>query len=299
MCPAATSTVGTQGQLRSAIRDARAGDVIMIDQGTYAGPLEATARGTEGEPIYLCARGRVILRGADPTTPVINFRQARSWRVIGLELDGGLNGVAAASSNRLVLQSLTVTGTAAEGVRWSDNSSDNVLRDSSISRTGGADPAGGTGIAIGSPLSVWCPSPSNCVPDESNRNVIMTSSFAETPGLGAHAYEGTYNGVLYRNRFDGRSTTAANAWVDIGGSSWQVLSNRGRWSPRDGFRTSEATNGVGGNRTFSGNHGRDLGRREAGGYLIALRPDRADRVACSNQVTDRSVPVTNGRCRKL
>jgi uncharacterized protein (TIGR03382 family) len=68
-----TVNVGTAAQLRTALSAARAGDVILLAEGTYAGPFVLNASGTAQDPIVVrgaSAQG-VVLDGANCTCNVL------------------------------------------------------------------------------------------------------------------------------------------------------------------------------------------------------------------------------------
>jgi hypothetical protein len=297
-CPSATVVASTVRQLKTAVRRARPGAVIAVTAGTYRTRLLITARATAAKPIFLCGSGRVIIDGGGTQTgPVIDFRRTRYWRVLNLTVQNGSFGVRGRHTNQVTLQRLIITDIGRRGVWWRDFSSSNVVRESTIVRTGRTDKARGQGVAVGHPASQWC-RPSRCVPDENNGNVIMTSTITATTGSAVLAYEATYNGVVDHNMIDGRLMADDDAWVEIRGVSWTVSSNQGRHSPRDGYRSHQTAEGSGAGNIFRRNTGRDLNERGAGGYLVALRPDPSAQLSCNNKVSDHSAPVSNRRCRR-
>lgn len=272
--------------------------MIEVAEGTYRTALTITADGTAKAPIFLCGTGQVVIDGGGPAAaPVINFVRSRYWRLLDLTVRNGSAGVRAERTGHVILQDLVITDTGRQGVWWRRGSADNVVRESTISDTGRADRAAGQGVVAGRASADWC-RPGRCEPDESNRNVVMSSKFRRTTGSAVLAYEGTYNGVVDGNVINGRSMVGDSPWVDIHGVSWTVRDNRGRHAPRDGYRSLQVFDGSGSGNVFSGNSGSDLNERRDDGYLIALRPDPDARLACSNKVGDRSAPLSNRRCRR-
>ena len=272
--------------------------MITVAAGTYRTALTITARGSAHRPIFLCGQGRVVIDGGRTTAaPVIDFRRAQYWRVLDLTVRNGTVGVRGSHAQQVTLQGLTITGSGRQGVWWRLDSTDNLVRETMITGTGRSGAAAGQGVAVGRPSATWC-RPARCEPDESDRNAVINSSVRRTTGSAVLAYEGTYNGVVDGNAIDGRGMAGSDAWVDIHGVSWTVSDNRGRHSPRDGFRSLRVYDGSGAGNRFSGNRGRDLDERREHGYLVALRPDRDARLTCDNVVTDRSAPVSDRRCRR-
>jgi hypothetical protein len=272
--------------------------VISVAAGTYRTRLLITARATAAEPIFLCGSGQVIIDGGGTQTgPVIDFRRARYWRVLDLTVRNGLLGVRGRHTDHVTLQRMVITDIGRRGVWWRDLSSSNIIRESRIVGTGRTDRAGGQGVAVGHPASQWCRA-SRCEPDESNGNVVMTSTIEATTGSAVLAYEGTYNGVVDHDTIDGRDMVTDDAWVEVRGVSWIISSNRGQHSPRDGYRSHKITAGSGAGNIFRGNTGRDLSEQTAGGFLVALRPDSTAQLSCNNKVLDQSAKVSNRRCRR-
>lgn len=295
-CPTATVTVSTATALRAAVAAARPGSVVAVTAGTYRTSLRLTARATRARPVFVCGRGRVVIEGGGTGAgPVVELRGARYWRLVDLTLRSGSEGVSGRDADHSVLQDLTITRTGGAGVAWRTGSAGNLLRDSTVSDTGILTRTAGQGVVVGTPATAWC-RPSRCVADENNDNVVLDTRVRDTSGSAVRAYEGSYNGVVYGLRINGAQMSADDAWVDIRGSSWLVAHNDGRHSLRDGFRAQVAAQGHGESNRFQANTGRDLNEGRGGGYLIALRPNRADLVSCDNTVPDRSAPRSNLRC---
>lgn len=298
VCPAATVRVSTASALRQAVTDARPGTSIEVAPGTYRVRLEAAAEGTRAEPVFLCGAGAdrtTIDAGGPAEGPVLTFRGARWWRVVGLTLTNGRNGVRATATEQVVLQQLEITRAGEQAVWWRELSSDNLVRTTAISRTGLSDAGAGQGVVAGTSADRWC-TPDRCDADESNRNVVVDSTFRSTTRAAVLAYEGTYSGVVHADTFDGSDLGSSSAWVEIRGSDWLVSGNTGRRAPGDGYRSRAAFQGHGLNNTFLANTGRELDRSDHGGRLISVRPAGSNRVSCDNRVSDGSAPRTNATC---
>jgi hypothetical protein len=296
VCPTATVSVQTAAELRTALADAQPGAVIGLTDGTYAGNFRATARGTADRPIFLCGSVAAVLdAGGIKEGYVFHLDGAAYWRVLGITVRNGQKGVMADAVQHSVLQGVTVSTTGDEAIHFRRGSSDNVIRDSTVRDTGHRRAKFGEGIYLGTATSNWC-TISDCQPDQSNRNLVLDNMISQTTAESIDVKEGTTDGAIYGNTFDGSALSGADSWLDMKGSDYRVLANTGAHSPADGFQTHEIVDGAGARNVFADNAGSDLAREDREGVLIGLHPDRASLVRCSNRVADDSAPVTNGTC---
>jgi hypothetical protein len=77
-----------------------------------------------------------------------------------------------------------------------------------VRETGRRKPKFGEGIYVGTARSNWCHI-SACRPDRSDRNVVEGNDIAGTTAESVDVKEGTSDGVVRGNRFDGSSMTEA------------------------------------------------------------------------------------------
>ena len=295
-CLAPTVTVSTAEQLHAALAAAVPGDVIAVADGTYRGNFVGTARGSAEAPIFLCGGpGAVLDAGGIDEGYVLHLDGAAWWRVVGLTVRNGQKGVMADGVQHVVLQGLTVETTGDEAVHLRGGSSDNVVRDSTIRDTGHRRAKFGEGVYVGSASSNWC-TISDCEPDRSDRNLVLGNTITATTAESVDLKEGTSDGVVHGNRFDGDALTGADSWLDAKGNDWQVTGNTGVRSPVDGFQTHQVAQGWGHRTVFGGNTGSELAREDPDGVLIGLHPGPDAVVGCDNQVLDGSAPVTSGDC---
>ena len=292
-CPTPTVRVSTTDELQQALARAVPGTVVQLADGTYRGSFTATARGTAEAPVFLCGGpGAVLDGGGFEEGYVLHLDGAAYWRVVGITIRNGQKGVMADAAQHVVLQGLTVESTGDEAVHLRRGSSDNVVRDSTVRDTGHRRDTFGEGIYVGTATSNWC-SISACEPDASDRNLVLDNTVSATTAESVDLKEGTSDGVVAGNTFDGAALTGADSWLDAKGNDWLVSGNVGAHSPADGFQTHEVAEGWGRRTTFDGNRGSDLAVDDPEGVLIGLHPDRAAVVRCTNEVSDGSAPVTN------
>lgn len=292
-CPDPTVTVRTADELTAALRDADAGAVIQLAPGRYEGKFVTTADGRSDKPIFLCGPREAVLDGGGVRAGYGLHLDGANWfRVVGLTISNAQKGIMADATSSTVIQGVRVENIGDEGIHLRRASSGNVVRDNEISGTGKRRDKFGEGIYVGTAQSNWC-TVNDCKPDPSNKNLILGNSISATTSEAVDIKEGTRDGWVVENRFDGSAMTGADSWVDVKGSHYLIADNIGSRSPLDGFQTHEIVPDSGTLNLFTRNNGSGLGR---GGYLIALRPERANALRCDNQVTD-SGELSNVPCR--
>ena len=90
-------------------------------------------------------------------------------------------------------------------------------------------------------------------PDRSDRNVIEGNDIAGTTAEAVDIKEGTSDGVLRGNTFDGSAMDEADSWVDVKGNGWLIEGNTGTAAPEDGFQTHQILDGWGTGNVFRHN----------------------------------------------
>jgi hypothetical protein len=293
-CPAATVTVSDASSLASALANARPGDSIRLADGTYSGRFTASVPGTAAQPIYLCGGvGAVIDGGGIKGGYAFHLDGASYWRLVGFTVRDGQKGVMADDVQHAVIQGLTVEQIGDEGIHLRDFSSDNVVQDNTVHTTGLRRDKFGEGVYIGSAKSNWC-SITNCMPDKSNRNVVRGNNISATTAESVDIKEGTTDGVVTGNTFDGSALSGGNndSWVDVKGNDWLISDNTGSHSLNDGFQTHEVVNGWGKDNTFQGN----TAHVDGPGYGFHLTPVNGNKVTCDNKVSGASQGLANVAC---
>lgn len=141
-------------------------------------------------------------------------------------------------ANHNVLNNLLIYDINEEGVHFRKNSSDNVIKSSTIRSTGLVSPGFGEGLYLGSAVSNWA----DGYPDRSDRNMAIKNHFG--PNVAAEAIdikEGTEGGLIDGNTFDGTGMSGANSadsWLDVKGSNYVISNNVGSDTLKDGFQVS-------------------------------------------------------------
>ena len=292
-CSAPTDRVSTADQLQAALDSAGPGTVIRLAAGTYVGQFVTTASGTAEQPARLCGPVDAVLDGGGQQKGyVLHLDGAKYWMVDGFTVRNGQKGLVADGTVGTTISGLTVYGTGDEAVHLRKFSTDNLVVGNTISDTGSRKPKFGEGIYIGTANSNWCDI-TDCDPDLSDRNTVTGNAVYATSSEPVDIKEGTSDGVLSGNQFDGSTISGADSWVDVKGNDWTVSDNVGRNSPMDGFQAHDVYDGWGTRNVFTGNSG-SLTNGE--GVLVALKPVNDNRVACDNRLLDGIGELSNTAC---
>jgi F5/8 type C domain len=315
-----TVPVSTAAQLTAALADAQPGDTISLAAGTYDGAFYATASGTVSAPITLTGPGSATLSNThgrcDPNVPAapdgiaycgfgLHLNRVLYWRLAGFAITGANKGVVLDGSTHNVIDGVQVYGIGNEAVHFRASSSDNVLENSTVHDTGLSAAAFGEGLYVGSAQSNWSRYGENggTGPDRSDRNQVLDNHFG--PNVAAEhvdVKEGTVDGVVSGNTFDGRGISGENfadSWIDVKGSGYTLSGNHGSYSGAtvltDGYQVHQILPGGGCGNLFRGNDS-DLGG--ASGYAIDVTdqstcPARPNVVYGSNTVHNAGKGLTN------
>ena len=291
-CPVATVTVATAAELKTALAAPEAGAVIVVADGLYVGNFTATGAATAEKPITLCGGAAAVLDGGGLEDGyVLHLDRASHWTVQGLTVRNGQKGVMLDETTDSVVQGLSVNGTGDEAIHLRKFSSDNRVVGNKVQGAGLRKPKFGEGIYIGTAESNWCDI-SACEPDKSDRNEIAGNTISGTTAESIDVKEGTSDGVLLDNSFEGSTIKEADSWVDVKGKGWRIEGNTGKNSPLDGFQTHEIVDGWGAGNVFRNNTAEVNGP----GFGYSLKPVRDNVVDCSNTASQAAQGLSNVPC---
>ncbi|WP_238007087.1 cellulose binding domain-containing protein [Dactylosporangium sp. AC04546] len=249
--PAPTSTgpvvdVSTAAQLQGALAAARPGQTIRLAAGTYHGSFVTTIAGTASQRITLTGPANAILvndgpSGTAPSCPVPStgwdsgyglwLYNAPYWNLTGFTVADAKKGIVADNSHHTTLDGVYVHDVEEEAVHFRRSSADSVIRNSRIERTGLVQAGYGEGVYIGSAGSNWGCHGNSGGADRSDRVQVLNNRIG--PGVAAEAIdvkEGTFNGVIRGNTFDGQGISgdnSADSWVDVKGVGYVIEDNTG------------------------------------------------------------------------
>ena len=291
-CTVPSTAVTTADELTAALRAATPGAVITMAPGTYVGNFVATTSGSAEAPITLCGTPDSVLDGDDVENGYgFHLDGGQYWQLSGFTVTNSQKGVMADTTVGSVIDGLTVTHIGDEAVHLRKASTDNRVLGNTISDTGVRKPKFGEGIYIGTAESNWCDI-SDCEPDKSDRNEIAGNTISGTSAESVDLKEGSSDGILRGNTFDGSAITEADSWVDVKGNGYLIEGNTGTNSPLDGFQTHEILDGWGTDNTFQNN----VANLNAAGFGYSLTPERGNVVSCTNTAANAGEGVTNVDC---
>lgn len=276
--------VDTSEQLRHALADAGPGDVIELAPGRYDGRFAASVDGTADAPITLRGPRAAVLDGGDHEDGYgLHLDDADHWRLDGFTVTNSQKGVMADDADHNVIDGLYVHHIGEEAVHLRTHSTDNVVRGARITDTGLENAEYGEGIYIGSAVSNWGEY-TDGDPDRSDRNQAIDNVIGpQVTAEHIDVKEGTRDGVIRGNIFDGRGMRGADyndSWVDVKGNGYRIQGNVGMYAVEDGFQTHAEAEGWGRANVFAGNYADVRGP----GYGVSIHRDCPDDPACGNVV---------------
>ena len=282
-------------ELLAALEAARPGQVIRLADGRYEGEFLAEAQANAEAPIRLCGGRGAVLDGGDVDGGyTLHLSGATHWTVSGFTVTGGQKGVMVDAGSGIRIEGLLVTSTGDEAIHLRTNSGDNAVVGNTIRDTGLRKPGFGEGVYVGSAESNWCQL-TDCRPDRSDRNLIEGNDIAGTTAEAVDIKEGTSDGVLRGNTFDGAAMVEADSWVDVKGNGWRIEGNTGTSTPTDGFQVHEVVDGWGRDTVFTGNAANGVPE-----LAINVAGPRAIRdtttVSCDNEAGDATDGLSNVSC---
>jgi hypothetical protein len=229
------------------------------------------------------------------------------WNLTGFTVAESKKGIVLDNSHHVVLDGVSVHHVDEEVVHFRKSSSDSVIRDSRITDTGLVQKGYGEGVYIGSANSNWeCHGNSGGV-DKSDRVQVIGNRIG--PNITAEPIdvkEGTFNGVIRGNTFDGKGITGQNSagsWIDVKGTGYLIEDNTGTFTEPGTFTNGYETHNPGTTPSFPNgcgntwrNNKSDLGG--VGQYAINITStskckDNPNIVQASNTLTGATKGLTN------
>jgi hypothetical protein len=268
-------SVTTSEELTLALADSMPGDVITMADGVYTtkgllapltlggkrytGTFVASNSGTAPMPIVLGGSRNAVIDGkpgdvGTGTQYGLYVAGADYFQVRGITVTNVSKGIVLDESDHSLIDGVLVHTTGQEGIHLRAFSSDNTVSNNVVRRTGRNTATYGEGIYVGSANSNWG-TYTGGQPDASDRNRIIGNVISETGAESMDIKEGTSNGVIRGNTFDGAGMSGswADSWIDLKGNSWTVAGNHGTNALEDGFQVHGALDGWGNDNVLSNN----------------------------------------------
>lgn len=242
-----TVDVATAAQLQAALAAAAPGQTIRLAAGTYRGSFVVNARaGTASQRITLSGPRDAVLVNDGPTgeapscpAPTAGWDSGYGlwlfgspyWNLTGFTVRESKKGIVLDNSHHTTIDGLSVHHVDEEAVHFRRSSADGIIRNSTITDTGLVQPGYGEGVYLGSANSNWACHGNSGGIDRSDRVQVLDNKIG--PNVAAEAVdvkEGTYDGVIRGNTFDGQGITgqnSADSWVDVKGIGYLVEDNTG------------------------------------------------------------------------
>ncbi|WP_247828480.1 right-handed parallel beta-helix repeat-containing protein [Arthrobacter antioxidans] len=250
--PAHVLQVSTAAGLRTALAEARPGQVIELQDGRYIGSFKASASGTAASPITLRGSRKAVLSSGSTSSGYGLHVTGSHWRITGVSVASSAKGIVLDGSTNTIIDGVDVGTIGAEAVHFRSGSSDGAIRNSFIHDTGLKQPKYGEGIYLGSAKSNW----TRGVADRSDRIEVRNNRITNTSAEGVDVKEGTTGGVIIGNTFTNAGGSGANfadSWVDVKGNGYRIEGNTGFGTKLDAFQVHAVLAGWGVGNIFAGN----------------------------------------------
>ena len=280
--------VANAAELKSSLSFAKAGDNIIMSDGTYEGKfvIPYGVNGTASKPITLSGSRNAVLNAGDINSGYALYLQSNYWIIKGFTITNGLKGLMIDGSEYSIIDGIKVDHIGEEGIHLRKFSSHNTIKNCDISNTGIKTPDYGEGIYIGSAKNNWAKY-SNNKPDLCDSNLILNNTIG--PAVAAECIdvkEGTTASIIKGNHFDATGITGANSgdsWIDVKGNYTLIENNIGTnpggdiftdgyqvhcaysgWGNYNEFKNNQCVvnaSGFGFNIQLSGNNGKTTGNK--------------------------------------
>ncbi|MEV7041361.1 cellulose binding domain-containing protein [Amycolatopsis sp. NPDC051061] len=317
-----TVNVSTAAQLQAALANAAPGQAIKLAAGTYRGSFVTTKAGTAAKPITLSGPANAVLindgpSGDAPDCPAptagwdsgygLWLSGAPYWNLTGFTVQESKKGIVVDNSPHTTIDGVNVHHVDEEAIHFRRSSADSVLKNSTITSTGLVQPGYGEGVYLGSANSNWACHGNSGGVDRGDRIQVLDNHIG--PFIAAEPIdvkEGTFNGLIRGNTFDGRGISgenSADSWIDVKGIGYTIENNTGTFSAPGTFANGYETHNTSTSPSFDNGCGNvwrgnksDLGG--VGAYAIKISSvskcaANPNVVYASNTVTNATSGLTN------
>ena len=194
------------------------------------------ASGENGKRIWICGpREATIDSGGHKNGYGLHITGSYVG-VWGLTVSNAQKGIVIDGGDFVQIDFVEVHTIGDEAIHFRGTATDGVVQDSLVHHTGLRRDKFGEGIYVGSAVSNWGKI-TNGEPDKSDRIAILRNRIWDTTAESIDLKEGTSDGRVEFNSFDGSRLIGADSWVDVKGNNYLVQGNVGVTSPEDGFQT--------------------------------------------------------------
>lgn len=248
--------VSNSSQLKAALADARAGDVITLADGvyessgvfgTYSASFGLTRSGTAEAPIIIQGTAAAKIRGNGTSGRYgLELYGVQHVTLRGFTVFESSKGIVLDGSSFVTIDGVTVDDIGEEGVHFRAISTDNVIKNSTLSDLGLRKYRFGEGVYVGSAGDANWRAYSCDKPDASDRNVIENNTILRARAESVDIKEGATGTIVRGNTFIGDQAAvpaapfgdnSADSWVDVKGNNSIIENNVGMNSLNHGFET--------------------------------------------------------------
>jgi len=228
-----TITVSDSDELQNALKNASAGDTILLESGEYktdksgkSGSLFFSASsGTADAPITIKSadsENPAVLSGNSPTANMVLYIMGEYWNIENIVCCNAKKGIMLDQSSYSTIRNVEVYNIGEEGIHLRDGSSECKVLDSNVHDTGMLTAKYGEAVYIGSAKST-SGYDYNC-----NNNLVSGCTLG--PNVTAEHVdikEYTTGNVVENCKFLGAGMTECDSFVDIKGNETVVRNNQG------------------------------------------------------------------------
>ena len=248
---------------RNALENAKAGDTILLNPGTYEASKYAAkgaifysnSEGAESAPITVKsadANNPAVLKGTSSSNGIVMYITGDYWNIQNIECSNAQKGIVLDNSNNSIIQNVEVHTIGQEGIHLRDGSSYCVIDSVNVHDTGLEDAIYGEGIYIGSAESTSGYN-YNCYYNTVKSCTLGPNITAECVDI----KEYTKGNVIENCKLYGSGMTATDSFIDIKGNETIVRNNQcydqNNDTIVDGFQLHCQVNGWGMNNEVYGN----------------------------------------------
>lgn len=292
--PRRTVEVSSAEEFVDALAAAQPGDRISMAAGPYGRNFELSTSGQSGEEIWICGPRSAVIDSGGPNNGYGLHITGSFVGIWGLTVQNAQKGIVVDGGDSVHIDNVEVRTIGDEAIHFRANATDGIVQDSLIHHIGLRRDTFGEGIYIGSAVSNW-PTYTDGEADRSEGILIARNKIWDTTAEAIDIKEGTSDGQVELNSFDGSSMTGADSWVDVKGNGYVIRGNVGTNSPEDGFQTHNIGDmGWGEDNQFIVNTAQVSG--PAYGVYIHDADTTNNVVACSNVVIEAASGFSNVEC---
>lgn len=250
-------------QLQAALDNAKPGDVITMEDGVYtakggsvkvgrqtaSSKFRISTSGTASKPITLQGTREAVINGKPGKDGTggdygLHLFKANNWIIKGIRVTNNKKGIMLDGSNNNIIDGVMVDTIGHEGVHFRTGSSNNILKNSFITKTGYNNPNYGESVYIGSSDNNWSPlfmGSGSDNADQADHNQILNNTITGFTAEGIDLKEAASFNTIKGNYFDGADTgldpgsgsnerrirNSGDSWIDVKGDNNLITENTG------------------------------------------------------------------------